>query len=232
MFAKVFLNSGTLGRMTPSDVRGWASTRLPMLPPAVFNRGDDGRELNGQCPFTLVALPGGVGIFAVGPACGVLLGELLSITKKFSADYPGGSVRMETGNVIAEQRPWLLAYEVRDLVVQTRGGVNSDLFVRWRAQPASVDFNQVVKGVLEKHIAARAAIAGLELPADAMFGDFEFSPEPRPVYAGAKARPVLSVGGTFRTNVFLGGPWYVGPLASKGCGRLRLRRQAGKGGES
>lgn len=222
MYAILSLQYNSVSLLSPKEVRAWASTHLP-LPPSFYNRGADGRTLSTPSGFSFVpASEGGVRLVAFGQtATSMLLGVLGEVLAAFRKVCPTGKTDLKTGNLNLSVSHSPKRYLVTDFVLQNNAA-RTGIWDRWNSGELDLaGLAGMAATLLPEAFSARAAFVGLEMPEDALFGNFEVKPI-RPVYGGDQ--PLFTVDVTFKSNVVLDGPWSIGRLTSKGGGRVRLLR--------
>ena len=219
MFAELRFFAPEMGIKSPTEARGWCSTKLAALPPEFYNRAPDGKGfLPGASAFTIRPDHGGVAIDAFGPAATTrLLSLAIEVQSQFISHYPDGQMSFHTGNAGLSVSDRLQAYEVQDFVIQN-SSAHLHIFAEWKQSPDAAKITGVAKDLFLRKLDERCALLDTEIPEDAVFGDFVATPT-RPVYAGNM--PKFAVNLAFRTNVVFTGPWLLGRLAGKSSGRVQ-----------
>jgi hypothetical protein len=228
MFAELRFRHESMKVKSPTEARGWASTKLTSLPRIFFNRDARGGQIFAASPFTIRPDRGGVSIEAVGRDAAMHLLKIAGgVQAEFLSAVPGGESLLRTGHYSLSTRPFLMSWAVHDLIIQ-KSHARSSLLEQWKANP-NYDFTETAAKVFKDKLAERCSLTGIEMPDDAIFGDFR-AKVVRPVLAGGA--PKFTVALEFRSNVFFEGPWYIGKLANKSCGRVVAHREAARAREA
>jgi len=209
-------------KISPSDARGWVSTKLPSASPEIFNRDprDPKKNLTTPSPFSITpARETGVEITGVGTAAAsALISWSLGFQSEFRAAYPDGEFSMQTGILDISIQPYLRPAVVHDFVLQNSGVARSMIFRDWQRDQDLGRITKLAEEEFHRRLDERTDLVGVELPEDFIAGDFQAIPCKRPVYAGKQ--PLFAVELRFRTNAHFHGPWNLGHLANRGAGRV------------
>jgi hypothetical protein len=222
MFAQLVFRDSSLQIKNPAEARGWASTHLG-LSPEFFGRNAENRTVPANGLSVHPSGPDssgarGVTVESFGEeATRTLMAGLIPAQTRFSQEYPHGECTHHFGLAGMRVVRQLHSYQVFDFVLTGR---RSDPTIdrQWKANPDRQWLTDLAQKLFLKQLDARLAIIGQDMPEDALFGDFEAT-VCRPVSAGGVWKFAVTL--AFRANVIFDGPWNVGKLANKGCGRVR-----------
>lgn len=183
------------------------------------NRDRNGQLLESTCPFRFAnGADGSAQVFAVGAWVGTLLGKIPQMASEF-AEKRGEPMdfKVITDQMSYEYSPYLRKFEIRSLVVSNHRSFFEDAAER----------KLQAEKVISEGLAQQIDFLDLDpLPVNFIVGDFEESGVSSVPAGEKKLRQVVS--GTFRMNIRLIGPWFVGPMVSKGCGRIFRFRGEGR----
>lgn len=192
---------------------------FPCLGPEFSNRDQNRNLLPSTSPFRYSHLSdGSAQIIAVGEWVGTLLGKIPVMAAEFQ-EKRGKPMeyRVVTDQMGFEYSPYLRKFEVRSLVLS-----NHQQFFQ-----GIPERKERAEKVIAEGLAQQVDFLNLEpLPINFVIGDFEEAHTTSVPAGEKKLRQVVS--GTFRMNIRLIGPWFVGPMVSKGCGRIFPMRGEGR----
>jgi hypothetical protein len=216
MFCTLTFESPDLIFPTPNEARAWACSKLP-LPPIVFQRNTQGRLSQETAVFS-VTLKGraivlvGYGHTGVGELCR----GLGNIRTAFEAQYPKGKFTFASGTLgITKSRP--KRWRCDHFVIQSANASRANLWQRYQ-QDKTINLTEIAEPLFTTAINKRLASIESELGYDIVFGDFSATAT-SPVRLSEKMYQ-FAVNLDFTTNAEFHGPWFIGRLSNKGCGRI------------
>jgi hypothetical protein len=232
MYTKILIDGigtikhGTQARewLTSLDARGGLSsiTKHERLPNALFHHSEDGKNLPGRAPFAFFARDGNPGIVAIGPQASR---ELLALIPKINTLAGNSSIRIQCGDCAATITDEINNYEICRLVLQRPYKPGHNGFRKPNRDPEALNTPEFLKHaekLIRDGIDAQLDLLGDPGPEDPVeIIDLKLYPTApvfvRKTYAQYCARV------TFKSNLRLTGPWYLGRLSSKGAGYVILR---------
>lgn len=196
-----------------SEFRDWAGKQM-RLPCVFFHHQEGGKPINGVTPFRWGTSSEGRGrIYAIGAAA-----SHLTMTHWQDFLITGAAPLLKPGICAMTIAPRLHRWKVQQMIFD--GGKMRGLHKKLLAdQVTRAEIDKHAEGVLHKGIATQLKMLGQDAPDDLMIGDVSVEIDMSRAI-DLHGRYVYAAPVSFRTNADFVGPWHVGPLISRGFGRL------------
>ncbi len=161
-------------------------------------------------------------IFGVGRAAFEVLMRFTMVAQGvFHAQYPRGEFTFASGSAGLQVGNGVREYAVHDLILENTHARRWLYRDRGTTAETSPELNAQAEEVLRSALDQRCSVLGMEFPAEASIAMVEARPV-RPCKAGAGSKLLYAVEVRFTSNLVFDGPWFLGRMASKGCGRIKV----------